>query len=84
MKPKVKIVQTSQNRWHIESEQGHVLQDDITLSNPLHAKIYVENYISSFNTQWVYEVKPLNCGGVNRIGHCNDCTCGKKKYMENK
>ena len=25
-------------------------------------------------------LQQLNCGGVNRVGHCNNCQCGKKEW----
>lgn len=57
--PTVKIIQTSKNRWHIEAQNGTILVDDLTLSSEREAEKYVNNYISSFNTAWSYEVIPL-------------------------
>jgi hypothetical protein len=55
---KVRMVQTMQHRWKIETEKGVVMQEDIILQNPTQAQGYVTNYISSFSG-WTAEVVPL-------------------------
>lgn len=56
--PKVKMVQTSNVRWHIESEAGHVIRDDITVSTLAEAEYYVRGYVMSFRN-WTYELVPM-------------------------
>jgi hypothetical protein len=53
----VYMVQTSRNRWKIQSESGRVLLDDIILSNETEAEEYVKGYVSSWN--WDYKMVPL-------------------------
>lgn len=52
------MVQTMQFRWKIETDQGHVLQDDIMLQNSYEANKYAQNYISSFSG-WTVDIVPL-------------------------
>jgi hypothetical protein len=53
----VYMVQTSRNRWKIQSESGSILLDDIILSNEVEAEEYVKGYVSSWN--WDYEMVSL-------------------------
>ena len=54
----VQMVQTSRNRWKLLAPKGHVMVDDIVLSNIHEAKEFVDKYISSF-TGWSYDVIPM-------------------------
>jgi hypothetical protein len=54
----VRIVQTSKNRWQIETQSGFILQSDITVSSPREAENFIKDYISSYRC-WTYKVVPL-------------------------
>ena len=58
MMNKVRMVQTMQHRWKLESEKGVLLKDDIFVQNPTQAREYGNAYISSFQG-WSLEVVPL-------------------------
>jgi len=55
--------QVSNYGWEIVSEQGAVLQKDITFSSTYHATEYIKAYISSF-LSWDYDILLLD-GGPN-------------------
>lgn len=51
----VRMVQTTSNKWRIETKKGLILQDEIVALSVEAAKLYVSNYISSFQA-WDYEI----------------------------
>lgn len=54
----IKMIQTSKNRWKLISEAGVVILDDIILGTEYDAKVFAENYISSFQN-WRVCVIPI-------------------------
>ena len=55
----VVMKQQSRHKWRLETAQGHVLTEDLVISNIFEAKRYAENYISSFQHGWQIIMKPI-------------------------
>jgi hypothetical protein len=50
----VYMIQTSRNRWKIQSESGNVILDDVMLSNKTEAEEYIKCYVSTWT--WDYRL----------------------------
>lgn len=55
----VKMIQHSKHKWCIKTDKGVVLQDEIVISSPFEAELYIKNYISSFQG-WTYDIVNLD------------------------
>lgn len=53
---KVLMVQDAAARWHIESTDGKIIRDNLTMSSASEAEEFVRSYVSSFRC-WTYELK---------------------------
>lgn len=58
LEPKLIMIQIQRCYWQVQTPNGKVLRDNITISSVLEAKLYIENYISSF-TNWGYDIMPI-------------------------
>lgn len=52
------MVQLTPHKWQIESQNGAVIQTDITAHGQDEAKEYAKRYISSFS-DWDFKIIPL-------------------------
>lgn len=52
------MVQLSKHKWRIETQNGTVIKDDVTVHSISEATEYIKRYISSYN-DWDFNILPL-------------------------